>query len=500
VPTPYLAAVRQAASTGTSTPVTITHDIAIGDTIVALTACSGAANTTGITDSAGNNWLPGPSNSGTQHGSMWYCLSSVAAMTVAGSSTITVAKNTSAGNDEWIIGGCAGLALKDVSPASTSGSSAAPSVTSGTLSQSDEIAFGGVSNGNGGGSPTQTGAFAQLGQGHVGSAQWATLAWAETASATSFNYAPTIVSTTWSAFLLTFTVAAISKSTIDAGSSAEIYAISATIPEADAGAGTDTYSVAASISKTDSGAGADSYAVAAAAATADAGSSAESYSVSAAIPVTDAGSSAESYSVAAVIPVADAGSAAEAYSVTAAAVVTEAGSGTEAYSVSASIPAAPDSGTGSDSFSAAVTATMTDGGTSGDSFLASRTAAVGEAGSGADSFTVSVAVPLAETGAASEAFSVAASTALTDAGTGTDIWTPVVQIGSAEGGSAMEAWGVSAGISLAEAGAGADSFSVSRSLPEGPFSAIMVSGVITALDLTPWITVFDITPAFFAEV
>lgn len=194
-------------NTGTFVSMNPTSNIVGGSLIVVVVGSNDTSlRLTGVSDSAGNTYTLAKNSavSGRVAG-IWYCLNATALTT---SSTISYTKTTN--NSGVGISVCSatytGILSLDLNTNPTTGNSTAPSITSGTPSTAGELFIGAVGAGhNSGGTFTQASGWSncltfEAGAG-VGSAMGGFQVNAGTGTLT---YNPTISTSFWNAFLISF--------------------------------------------------------------------------------------------------------------------------------------------------------------------------------------------------------------------------------------------------------------------------------------------------------
>ncbi|HSX35818.1 MAG TPA: alkaline phosphatase D family protein [Patescibacteria group bacterium] len=201
--TPYLVASANQSVGALSFPITVTSATTTGDAIV-IGAGGGNANVNAVIDSQGNSYSKAASVTSGQKCSVWVALNTTALTT---SDTITLTYSATGASNAAVILGCSGVATAsavDQVPTPTTGTSTSPSITTGTLSQANELCVAVFQDGNGGGAPSGFGSFTNLGTVHSGATSvWDTLAYQKVSSTTAVTASCTIVSSAWSALLIT---------------------------------------------------------------------------------------------------------------------------------------------------------------------------------------------------------------------------------------------------------------------------------------------------------
>lgn len=195
-------------NTGTILSVNPTSNIAGGSLIVVVAGTLDTIRT--LSDTAGNTYtLAKSSSTGGRQAAIWYCLAATA-LTTASSITYTKTTNNAAIGMSVLSATYTGVLSLDLSIPPTVGNSTAPSITSGTASASGELFIGAVGAGhNSGGTFTQASGWSncltfEAGAG-VGSAMGGFQVNAGTGALT---YNPTISTSFWNAFILSFNAVA----------------------------------------------------------------------------------------------------------------------------------------------------------------------------------------------------------------------------------------------------------------------------------------------------
>lgn len=181
-------------ATGTSSAYTTIADSPAGNTITLATAQASTAfsGTPSCVDSAGNTYTPiftAGAGTVTQSVALWYCLN---ALHLPLGGTITLSDGTSTRRPASAIS-IPNVSALDVSPAgNVSAGTAAPSISTGTLAQADEIVLGfiGVASGNSDAYTESTGFTSATAQGIL--ADKLHFAWQIVASTASVTFAPTL--------------------------------------------------------------------------------------------------------------------------------------------------------------------------------------------------------------------------------------------------------------------------------------------------------------------
>jgi hypothetical protein len=204
---PYLAAIGGWAS-GTSVTLPVLHDVAAGDVLIVETSTTGGIETAVPTDTGGNTYSSNQTNTASQNSANFKC--QVTTPLVAGVDTITCVRSNSTNNGNIIVAGVPNAVASTPVESSTvsktaSGTSTAPTVTSGTLSQAAEIILAAISNANVASAPVWSSPFDQGVLGNEVIAAGATrlsLAWTRTAATTAVTAAGTLPSSaTWEVLL-----------------------------------------------------------------------------------------------------------------------------------------------------------------------------------------------------------------------------------------------------------------------------------------------------------
>lgn len=208
--TPYLVCGGNAGGGSATLQVTVTQTTTAGDSIsVWVTGNSGTF--TSVTDSAGNTYSAEgtEASNGSLHG-QWFVALNTAVLT-SGTSWIELTLSGSAGSKGLSAVGCSGVAATgavDQTPTPTTGSSASPSITSGTLSQASELALAGVVAGNGATSITWGNSFTAQDTEHPASAQVGFCGSLTVSSTSPVTASGTITSANWAMGLITLEAAA----------------------------------------------------------------------------------------------------------------------------------------------------------------------------------------------------------------------------------------------------------------------------------------------------
>jgi len=212
--TPYLIGTTGTASSAASQPVSVGTGTSAGDCIIVACGNSSAAGATisGVADSAGNVYVAADAaSSSNEFGQIWISYyGSGGAGTPTGalttSNTITVTYSGTSGIKNVVAAGVSGVATSnavDQAPTPGHGTSAAPTVTSGTLAQAAELAIGVICNASAGGVPSGLGSFTPVESYQNGSSPEVTVAYLDTASTAAVTFSGTITSANWACLLIT---------------------------------------------------------------------------------------------------------------------------------------------------------------------------------------------------------------------------------------------------------------------------------------------------------
>jgi hypothetical protein len=229
-PSPYLVCGGSAISGNSKLTVNVTHSTSAGDCI-AVWICSNNNNfaATPVTDSQGNTYTQAGTTAlnGTNAGAWYVCQNSAHALT-SGSDTITLTCTGTGGGKTLSAVGCSGVLSSgavDQTPTPTTGTSTAPSITSGTLAQANELCLAGETNANNGGAITWTAPFTSIDAEHPGSAEYGNAATDVVSATTAVTAAGTITSAVWAMALVTlkFSVPTITTGSLPNGSTGSSY-------------------------------------------------------------------------------------------------------------------------------------------------------------------------------------------------------------------------------------------------------------------------------------
>jgi hypothetical protein len=345
------------------------------------------------------------------------------------------------------------------------GSSASPSVTSGSLLVATETVLCGLVSANAGGPPAWTAPFSQLGVNqHAGVNQYGSAAISLVTSASPVTAAATISSANWAASLISL---APNNLVNDTAGAADALAVTVVIPLAEVSAAVDDQ--------------AGEFAVSAAILLADPGAGTEQAAISAAIGLGEAAGSADGLAAAAAVPLADAAGGTETSSVTAAVPLADPGAATDAAPVTAEQVAPADVAASADvlSGSAAVT--------------------VAETAGAADAIVISAFAGLQETAGAADTASSAATVQVQDAAGGADLLAAGAAVQLPDVSGAAETSSAAAAVPLPDTAGAAELFGVSKLVPladtAGAAEALLVLRPPVTWTAAPCQSRWQVTPA-----
>lgn len=199
----YVAGSAGASST-TSLTVPVTQDTQDGDNLAIGVAVGTAPNIVSVTDSAGNSYTSCGSDSTEANAALYYFQCPGAAALAAGEDSLTVTFSTPTACAAILVGDTGVSQSGFDKVAIAHGSSAAPSVASGTLSQAEENCIVFLADTNAGGAPTWGGGFTPLANAVDGGSHVRLSAAAQQVTATtSVTASATITSAPWTAGILT---------------------------------------------------------------------------------------------------------------------------------------------------------------------------------------------------------------------------------------------------------------------------------------------------------
>lgn len=220
-PTPYKVCGGNSASGSTTLIVTVTQTTTAGDAI-GVWVTSNANNLTGVTDSKGNTYTQAGTTAvnGTLAGA-WFVALNTAKLT-ASTDTITLTCSGTGGAKALTAAGCSGLLAAgavDQTPTPTTGSSTAPSITSGTLGQANELCLTGETHGASGSAITWGNSFTSLDSQHAPSAEFANDAYLVVSSTSAVTSSATITAAAWGMALVTlkFSVPSVTTGALPGG-------------------------------------------------------------------------------------------------------------------------------------------------------------------------------------------------------------------------------------------------------------------------------------------
>ncbi|MGN6636485.1 MAG: hypothetical protein ACTHJ6_13650, partial [Oryzihumus sp.] len=205
-------AVGQAtSSSGGTSPMAVSNNVPVGDTIIVSAVNQTLAGAiTGVSDGKNTYTKQVVYNAAGSFFIEQWIAPCTTALTV-GVDTITVSWNGSQTNVRINTIGVPGLVT--ASPYDTNGFSAANgtgaapnSGSSGTLSQTDEVAVGVIVNGNGGGTPAWNSPWSNIQTVHTGTTFYTSVAIYETGTTSPVAAQATVASSTWTAMVTTYKV------------------------------------------------------------------------------------------------------------------------------------------------------------------------------------------------------------------------------------------------------------------------------------------------------
>jgi len=211
--TPYLAAGAAHAAGATTLVATVSHAVGANDAIAVWVVSNAATNNiSSVTDSKNNTYnAVGSAASNTNQNGQWFV--SLASTALTTSDTITLTCSSTGGTKTLSAYGCSGVltaSATDQTPTPTSGTSTAPSITSGTLAQASELALAGEINTNTGGAITWGGSFASptvSDSQHITNNIYGQSAAITTSSTAALTASGTITSANWAMAMITLKAA-----------------------------------------------------------------------------------------------------------------------------------------------------------------------------------------------------------------------------------------------------------------------------------------------------
>jgi hypothetical protein len=213
--TPYLIGTTATPSTSETQIIDVSTPTSAGDSILVATGSSAtAATVTGIIDSAGNIYVAAiAAVTSDEQGQVWIAAygsggpgTPTAALTT--SNTITATYGSVSGEKALVAVGISGLsagggAVDNAATSAKGSSSTAVSVASGTLTFAKEVALAVIFNAEGGGAPTSvTGSWNLIESYQSGTSPYVSCYYQDTSATTALSLAATLLSTTWSAFII----------------------------------------------------------------------------------------------------------------------------------------------------------------------------------------------------------------------------------------------------------------------------------------------------------
>lgn len=202
--TPYLVATAaQASGVSASVSAPVTTAVPAGDSVAVVLGSSGGADLLSVADSKGNTYsLVVSETGGTPRTHIYQSAISVPLTT---SDTITATFSTSGNAFNVIAAGCpGGMDVETGTAGHAFGTSTAPSAATTALSNSYELIVAGVSNGNGGGTPSWPTGWTVLSTQHTGSTQWTSAAYRTTTGTGPVTASATVVSAAWTTVVAAF--------------------------------------------------------------------------------------------------------------------------------------------------------------------------------------------------------------------------------------------------------------------------------------------------------
>lgn len=206
---PYLIGTQADAAGASTTVVTPTVITGPGDGIL-VAACCPSATVTSVTDSAGNVYTLATADAAGNEPTWAYL--ALASLPLATSGNVTVHWSSSAGAKNAVVVGVPGVKFSAAvdQAVHADGTSASPSVTTGTLAQASETAITIVSAANAGGGITWGGGWTGLGAAHTGSTQWTQVSWQNTTTTSPVTGTGTLAaSVIWTAVVVTLELATV---------------------------------------------------------------------------------------------------------------------------------------------------------------------------------------------------------------------------------------------------------------------------------------------------
>lgn len=202
---------------GTTMVVTVTNGTTAGDYLyLSAESIVGGSSVSNVIDSKGNLYTkqPGSATAGIPM-SIW---TSPGTAALVPGDTITLTYGTSAGAKNATVAGIPALPASPIDnvPAMTTGTSAAPSVTSGTLAQANEVVLATIGDQNAGGAPTWAGGWTPIDTNHrpASSDPFISIAYQVVSSTSPVTASGTITSATWTAGLVSFKAGTAVASTV----------------------------------------------------------------------------------------------------------------------------------------------------------------------------------------------------------------------------------------------------------------------------------------------
>jgi hypothetical protein len=210
LPAAYMVGSDQIAS-GTSMTVPVTTPSAVGDTLVLGVGCSGHGVITGVTDTQGNEWQLGPFNVDTGGGAGLQAASSAyapGATPLGTSDSVLVQISGSDGSKTGFVMAVPGAdptaPLDQQAGTGSSSGSGTPSITTGGLARTVEIAVAIETNAQTGGPIAWAAGWTDATLQNPTRGEYTAIAYMPTGSQAPITPSGTITSTTWSMLVLTF--------------------------------------------------------------------------------------------------------------------------------------------------------------------------------------------------------------------------------------------------------------------------------------------------------
>lgn len=180
-----------------------------GDVIIVSGANSGATTVSGVTDSQSNVYTNRSSSSAGTTQSIWTADSGNNASgtkpLTGGTDTITVTFSATNTNSKCMVAaGASGYGVIDVVPTSTNGTSTTPSISSGALAQVADLVVTSFGIPHAGGAPSAYSGCTQVATVTGGGGEFLSMAFTVSPTAASVTASCTIVSSNWSACMVSF--------------------------------------------------------------------------------------------------------------------------------------------------------------------------------------------------------------------------------------------------------------------------------------------------------